>query len=109
MPGNFPATPASLLTPSTKTSPSLARAVANCYTCASTAACLIWREKDSPAMQLPHVSAGWLVSVGIAAAFEILFPLALAMYVGRRLHVRCRYFWYGVAVFGAVQLFTRVP
>jgi len=60
-------------------------------------------------MQLPHVSAGWLVSVGIAAAFEILFPLALAMYVGRRLDVRWRYFWYGVAVFAAVQLFTRVP
>jgi uncharacterized membrane protein YhfC len=60
-------------------------------------------------MQLPHVSAGWLVSLGIAAAFEILFPLALAYYVSRRLRVRWRYFWYGVVVFAAVQLFTRVP
>ena len=60
-------------------------------------------------MQLPHVSAGFLISLGIATAFEILFPLALALYVSRRLHVRWRYFWYGVAVFAAVQLFTRVP
>jgi uncharacterized membrane protein YhfC len=60
-------------------------------------------------MQLPHVRAGFLVSLGIATAFEILFPLALAFYVSRRLHVRWRYFWYGVAVFAAVQIFTRVP
>jgi uncharacterized membrane protein YhfC len=60
-------------------------------------------------MQVPHVSAGFLVSLGISTAFEILFPLALAVYVSRRLHVRWRYFWYGVAVFAAVQLFTRVP
>src|SRR5215831_5353623 len=60
-------------------------------------------------MQLPHVSAGFLVSLGISTAFEILFPLALAFYVSRRLQVRWRYFWYGVAVFAAVQLFTRVP
>jgi uncharacterized membrane protein YhfC len=60
-------------------------------------------------MQLPQISAGWFVSLGIATAFEILFPLALALYVSRRLHVRWRYFWYGVAVFAAVQLFTRVP
>ena len=60
-------------------------------------------------MQLPHVSAGFLISLGIATAFEILLPLALALYVSRRLHVRWRYFWYGVAVFAAVQLFTRVP
>ncbi|HEX3269293.1 MAG TPA: YhfC family glutamic-type intramembrane protease [Ktedonobacterales bacterium] len=60
-------------------------------------------------MQLPHVSAGFLISLGISTAFEILFPLALAFYVSRRLHVRWRYFWYGVAVFAAVQLFTRVP
>jgi uncharacterized membrane protein YhfC len=60
-------------------------------------------------MQLPHVSAGWLVSLGIAAAFELIFPLALAFYVSRRLRVRWRYFWYGVAVFAAVQLLTRVP
>jgi uncharacterized membrane protein YhfC len=60
-------------------------------------------------MQLPHVSAGFLISLGISPAFEILFPLALAFYVSRRLHVRWRYFWYGVAVFAAVQLFTRVP
>jgi uncharacterized membrane protein YhfC len=60
-------------------------------------------------MQLPHINAGWYISLGIATAFEILFPLALAFYVSRRLHVRWRYFWYGVAVFAAVQLFTRVP
>ena len=60
-------------------------------------------------MQLPQISAGFLISLGIATAFEILFPLALALYVSRRLHVRWRYFWYGVAVFAAVQLFTRVP
>jgi uncharacterized membrane protein YhfC len=60
-------------------------------------------------MQLPHVSAGFLVSLGISTAFEILFPLALALYVSRRLHVRWRYFWYGVAVFAVAQLFTRVP
>ena len=53
-------------------------------------------------MQLPHVSAGFLISLGIATAFEILFPLALAFYVSRRLHVRWRYFWYGVAVFAAL-------
>jgi uncharacterized membrane protein YhfC len=60
-------------------------------------------------MRLPPVSAGFLVSLGISTAFEILFPLALAFYVGRRLHVRWRYFWYGVVVFAVVQLFTRVP
>jgi uncharacterized membrane protein YhfC len=60
-------------------------------------------------MQLPHVSAGFLISLGISTTFEILFPLALAFYVSLRLHVRWRYFWYGVAVFAAVQLFTRVP
>src|SRR5262245_22286682 len=60
-------------------------------------------------MQLPQVSAGFLVSLGISTAFEILFPLALALYVSRRLHVRWRYFWYGVAVFAVVQLLTRVP
>jgi uncharacterized membrane protein YhfC len=60
-------------------------------------------------MQLPHVSAGFLVSLGISTAFEILFPLALALFVARRLHVRWRYFWYGVVVFAVVQLFTRVP
>ena len=60
-------------------------------------------------MQLPQISAGWFISLGIATVFEIVFPLALAFYVSRRLHVRWRYFWYGVAVFAAVQLFTRVP
>jgi uncharacterized membrane protein YhfC len=60
-------------------------------------------------MQLPHVSAGFLISLGISTAFEILFPLALAFYVSRSLHVRWRYLWYGVAVFAVVQLFTRVP
>jgi uncharacterized membrane protein YhfC len=60
-------------------------------------------------MQLPQISAGWFISLGIATFFEIVFPLALAFYVSRRLHVRWRYFWYGVAVFAAVQLFTRVP
>jgi uncharacterized membrane protein YhfC len=60
-------------------------------------------------MQLPHVSTGWLISLGIATMVEILLPLALALYVSRRLRVRWRYFWYGVAVFAAVQLFTRVP
>jgi uncharacterized membrane protein YhfC len=60
-------------------------------------------------MQLPQISAGWFISLGISTVFEILFPLALAFYVSRRLHVRWRYFWYGVAVFAAVQLFTRVP
>jgi len=60
-------------------------------------------------MQLPQISAGWFISLGIATVYEIVFPLALAFYVSRRLHVRWRYFWYGVAVFAAVQLFTRVP
>ena len=60
-------------------------------------------------MQLPQISAGWFISLGIATVFEIAFPLALAFYVSWRLHVRWRYFWYGVAVFAAVQLFTRVP
>ncbi len=60
-------------------------------------------------MQLLHVSTGWLISLGIATIVEILLPLALALYVSRRLRVRWRYFWYGVAVFAAVQLFTRVP
>jgi uncharacterized membrane protein YhfC len=60
-------------------------------------------------MQLPHVSTEWLISLGISTLVEILLPLALAFYVSRRLRVRWRYFWYGVAVFSAVQLFTRVP
>src|SRR5438270_8244841 len=60
-------------------------------------------------MRLPQIAAGLFVALGLASAIEIILPLVLAIYVRRRLRVRWRYFWYGVAVFAVVQLFTRVP
>ncbi len=44
-----------------------------------------------------------------AAAFEILFPLVVALFVQRRLGVGWRYFGYGALVFLVSQILTRLP
>lgn len=44
-----------------------------------------------------------------AVSFDIAMPIALALYVRRRLGVSWRYFWYGALIFFLFQLITRVP
>lgn len=60
-------------------------------------------------MQLPAISAGWIVSLAIAIAFDILFPFALGIFLASRLKTGWRYFWFGALVFVVFQLITRVP
>ena len=55
------------------------------------------------------VNSFWLASIVVATLFAILYPLALAIFVHRRLHVGWRYFGFGALVFFVFQLITRVP
>ena len=55
------------------------------------------------------VNSFWLASTVVAILFVILYPLALAIYVNRRLHVGWRYFGFGALVFFVFQLITRAP
>jgi len=50
-----------------------------------------------------------VLSYLIAIAIDILFPLLLALWVGRKYRVRWRFFLYGALVFFICQLLTRVP
>lgn len=59
-----------------------------------------------PAFQ---ISAGRIAATLAAILFEVLFPLAAAWFVGRRLQVSWRYFAYGAVIFLIFQLITRVP
>lgn len=45
----------------------------------------------------------------VALAIEVLFPLAVALWLQRRLRVSWRYFGYGALVFFVFQIATRVP
>jgi len=49
--------------------------------------------------------AGYLIAVAI----DVLFPIALAIWVRRRFGVRWRYLAMGAVVFGVSQLLTRIP
>lgn len=55
------------------------------------------------------VPASWFVATVAAILFEIVFPLALAVVVRRRLRIGWRYFFFGVIIFGLFQLVSRVP
>ena len=56
-----------------------------------------------------RVPASWIAATVAAILFEIVFPLALAVVVQRRLKIGWRYFFYGVIIFGLFQLISRVP
>src|SRR5690242_19822700 len=56
-----------------------------------------------------HINSGWLINATIAAAFVILYPIALAIIAHRRLKVSWRYFGYGALIFFLFQIITRVP
>lgn len=53
----------------------------------------------------PYLVASYLAAI----AFEMLFPLLLAIWLRRRLEAAWRHFGFGAAVFAASQLFTRIP
>ena len=55
------------------------------------------------------VPASWIASAVAAILFEIVFPLALAVFVQRRLKIGWRYFFSGVIIFLLFQLISRVP
>lgn len=55
------------------------------------------------------VPASWIAATAAAIVFEIVFPLALAVVVQRRLKISWRYFFYGVIIFLLFQLISRVP
>ena len=50
-----------------------------------------------------------IVSYLVAIAIDILFPLLLALWVGKKYGVRWKFFLYGALVFFVCQLLTRVP
>jgi uncharacterized membrane protein YhfC len=56
-----------------------------------------------------HISNGWIASGAAAILFDIFYPLALGLYVRRRLSVSWRYFGYGALIFVLFQLISRVP
>ncbi len=53
----------------------------------------------------PMLIAAYLV----AFLFEVGMPIALAVFVRRRLGVSWRYFWYGALIFFLSQIVTRIP
>ncbi len=55
------------------------------------------------------LNVGWLLVLGVAIVFYILYPLVLAIIANRRLHVSWRYFGFGALIFFVFQLITRVP
>jgi len=55
------------------------------------------------------ISSGWLIADAINVAFMIVYPIVVAVWVHRRLHVSWRYFGYGALIFFLFQLVTRVP
>lgn len=63
----------------------------------------------SSAVSPLNVNNFWLASTVVTLLFVILYPLALAIFVNRRLHVGWRYFGFGALVFFVFQVITRVP
>ncbi|MDW8215485.1 MAG: hypothetical protein RMJ55_18180 [Roseiflexaceae bacterium] len=55
-----------------------------------------------------QISAGRIAATTAAILFEALFPLAVAWFINRRLHVSWRYFAYAI-IFLLFQLISRVP
>jgi uncharacterized membrane protein YhfC len=56
-----------------------------------------------------QISDGWVAAAIAAIVFDILYPLALGLYVRRRLGVSWRFFGYGALIFVLFQLISRVP
>ncbi|HJZ47097.1 MAG TPA: YhfC family glutamic-type intramembrane protease, partial [Roseiflexaceae bacterium] len=59
--------------------------------------------------QLVQINNGWIAASIAAIVFDMLYPLALALFVRRRLSVGWRYFGYGALIFVLFQLISRVP
>jgi uncharacterized membrane protein YhfC len=55
------------------------------------------------------MNTGLLVTMILAAAVEILFPLALGLWIARRWRVPWKFFLYGAIIFLVFQEFTRIP
>src|SRR5690242_8696931 len=55
-----------------------------------------------------QISNAWVAAMFAALLFDILYPLALGVFV-RRLGVGWRYFGYGALIFVLFQLVSRVP
>jgi uncharacterized membrane protein YhfC len=55
------------------------------------------------------MDTGLLISILVAAAVEILFPLGLGLWIARRWRVPWKFFFYGVAIFLVFQELTRIP
>jgi uncharacterized membrane protein YhfC len=56
-----------------------------------------------------QISNGWVAAAIAAILFDIFYPLALGVFVRRRLGVSWRYFGYGALIFVLFQLVSRVP
>ena len=56
-----------------------------------------------------HLNIGWVAALAVAIAFDILYPLALAVVAHRRLGVSWKYFAYGALIFFLFQMISRVP
>jgi uncharacterized membrane protein YhfC len=59
--------------------------------------------------QVFQLRSGWLAASIVAILFEILFPLALAIFVHRRFGVSWRYFLFGALIFFLFQIISRAP
>ena len=56
-----------------------------------------------------HLNPGWIAALAVAIAFDILYPLVLAIIARRRLNVSWKYFAYGALIFFVFQLISRAP
>lgn len=56
-----------------------------------------------------QLGAARLAAYGAAIAFDVLFPLVVALFVRRRLGVGWRFFAYGALIFFLFQMISRVP
>lgn len=59
--------------------------------------------------QIFQLRSGWLAASVVAILFEILLPLALAIFVRRRFGVAWRYFLFGALIFFLFQIISRAP
>lgn len=55
------------------------------------------------------LSQGWIAASVAAILVQVVVPLALGLYVRRRLGVGWRFFWFGALVFFIFQVVTRIP
>jgi uncharacterized membrane protein YhfC len=58
---------------------------------------------------LSQLSGAQIAAYVIAIALEFLYPIGLAVVIGRRLGVSWRYFGYGALIFFLFQIITRLP